>query len=212
MLEVLGEESGYDEYNERTVTIPLTLAGQENRKDEIVVDSKAKTVKYIQRYYKYEFSGQERWNVTTSSYSVNTTLASFSATGARKASNAVASALCNALPVASIYSKDEPGIYAISPGALNYAQIFVRISKPDATAEDFCEVLKEGTYLYYPMAEAIETDYTDTEWGQALLELTSDGETLTFDCDAETTITYNKDINKVIQKLTDAIIALGGTI
>ena len=87
-----------------------------------------------------------------------------------------------------------------------------RIPTANATSSDFNEVFKSGTYLWYPMAEPIETDYTDTEWGQALLALVSDGETLTFDCDAETTINYNKDVNKVIQKLTDAIIALGGTI
>ena len=213
MLEIVGESDEYGEYSEQSVTIPLTLAGQGDYKDEIVVDQNTKTVKHIQRYYKYEFTGEETWKIITSSYSVNTTLAMFSLSSVPSTfsvSKYTSLQLCNTFPCVMNYSKDVIGIYATSPGVS--VGIFARIPVADATSSDFNEVFKSGTYLWYPMAEPIETDYTDTEWGQALLALVSDGETLTFDCDAETTINYNKDVNKVIQKLTDAIIALGGTI
>ena len=215
ILEVVGEGDEYDEYNEQSVTIPLILAGQGDYKDEIVVDRNTNTVKHIQRYYKYEFTGEETWSISSSSYSVNTTLARLAVsvgTSTFYSSICVNYQLCNAVPCVMNYSRDTVGVYATSPSTLSYAQIFARIPTVDATSADFNEVFKSGTYLWYPMANPIETDYTDTEWGQALLALVSDGETLTFDCDAETVISYNKDINKVIQKLTDAIIALGGTI
>lgn len=212
ILEVVGEGDEYDEYNEQSVTIPLTLAGQGDYKDEIVVDRNTNTVKHIQRYYKYEFTGEEDWDIVSSSYSVNTTLAGYNARDAVKVASA-AKQFCDVVPCnSSAWANDIMSVYATSPSTLSYAQIFARIPTVDATSADFKEVFKSGTYLWYPMANPIETDYTDTEWGQALLALVSDGETLTFDCDAETVISYNKDINKVIQKLTDAIIALGGTI
>ena len=195
----------------QSVIIPLELGGKDNYRDEVVVDRIANTVKHIQRYYKYTFTGTEQWNIIANGKSVNTTLASYNAQGSAKVLTSN-SQLCDVLPNKLMYSSDETGVYATSPSSLTYAQIFARIPTPGATSADFNEVFKSGTYLWYPMAEPIETDYTDTEWGQALLALVSDGETLTFDCDAETTINYSKDINKVIQKLTDAIIALGGTI
>ena len=213
MLEIVGEIDKYDEYSEQLITIPLTLAGQGDYKDEIVVNQSTKTVKHIQRYYKYEFTGEETWATVTSSYSVNTTLARAGTTNVPltfAASNIVSKGMCNVVPCIMNYSTDTAGVYAVTSSSAT--QLFARIPTANATSSDFNEVFKSGTYLWYPMAEPIETDYTDTEWGQALLALVSDGETLTFDCDAETTINYNKDVNKVIQKLTDAIIALGGTI
>ena len=215
MLEIVSDSEGFEAGAVKSVQIPLTLAGQGDYKDEIVVDRNTNTVKHIQKYYKYEFTGEETWSISSSSYSVNTTLARLAVsvgTSTFSSSSYVNYQLCNAVPCVMNYSRDTVGVYATSPSTLSYAQIFARIPTVDATSADFNEVFKSGTYLWYPMANPIETDYTDTEWGQALLALVSDGETLTFDCDAETAISYNKDINKVIQKLTDAIIALGGTI
>ena len=215
ILEVVGEGDEYDEYNEQSVTIPLTLAGQGDYKDEIVVDRNTNTVKHIQRYCKYEFTGEETWSILSSSYSVDTTLATFRlSTGVStfSAASDVNYELCNAFPCVMNYSQDTVGVYATTPTGERGFRIYARIPTVDATSADFNEVFESGTYLWYPMAEPIETDYSHTEWGQALLALVSEGETLTFDCDAETSISYNKDINKVIQKLTDAIIALGGTI
>ena len=214
MLEIVGESDEYGEYSEQSVIIPLTLAGQGDYKDEIVVDQSTKTVKHIQRYCKYTFTGEEAWGISaTNSYSVDTTLGYVRISGlplTHSSVNIIQYQLCNALPCVSNYNSDIVGIHAtVDSSRLRFN---ARIPTANATSSDFNEVFKSGTYLWYPMAEPIETDYTDTEWGQALLTLVSDGETLTFDCDAETTINYSKDVNKVIQKLTDAIIALGGTI
>lgn len=194
-----------------TVIIPLSLAGKGEYRDEVAIDRSAKTVKLIRRYCKYAFTGNEKWSILTHSASVNTTLASHNAYGSPTVKSAY-SQLCNVLPNKMIYSKDEVGIYTTTPSTSSLAQIFVRIAVPSASSSDFNEVFGEGTYLWYPMKEPVETDCTDTEWGQALLALVSDGTSLNFECTADTKITYSKDINKAIEKLTEAIIALGGTI
>lgn len=57
------------------------------------------------------------------------------------------------------------------------------------------------------------TDITDTEAGQALLALVSqNGATITNSEGADMEITYNRDINKALAEINNAIIALGGTI
>ena len=57
------------------------------------------------------------------------------------------------------------------------------------------------------------TDITDTEAGQALLALAAqNGATFTNSESADMEITYNRDINKALAEINNAIIALGGTI
>ena len=67
--------------------------------------------------------------------------------------------------------------------------------------------------VYYLMKTADTTDVTDTEAGQALLALVSqNGDTITNSESADMEITYNRDINKALAEINNAIIALGGTI
>lgn len=57
------------------------------------------------------------------------------------------------------------------------------------------------------------TDITDTEAGQTLLALVSqNGATITNSEGADMEVTYNRDINKALAEINNAIIALGGTI
>ena len=63
------------------------------------------------------------------------------------------------------------------------------------------------------MKTADTTDVTDTEAGQALLALVSqNGDTITNSDGADMSLTYNRDINKALAEINNAIIALGGTI
>lgn len=67
--------------------------------------------------------------------------------------------------------------------------------------------------VYYLMKTSDTTDITDTEAGQALLALVSqNGATFTNSDGADMEITYNRDINKALAEINNAIIALGGTI
>lgn len=72
-----------------------------------------------------------------------------------------------------------------------------------------------GTPLtcYYATNAPTATDITDTEAGQALLALVSqNGATFTNSDGADIEVTYNRDINKALAEINNAIIALGGTI
>lgn len=66
--------------------------------------------------------------------------------------------------------------------------------------------------VIHPVAPT-ETDITDTEAGQALLALAAqNGATITNSDGADMEITYNRDINKALAEINNAIITLGGTI
>ena len=65
---------------------------------------------------------------------------------------------------------------------------------------------------YFPCWQQ-KTDITDTEAGQALLALAAqNGATITNSEGADMGLTYNRDINKALAEINNAIIALGGTI
>lgn len=109
-------------------------------------------------------------------------------------------------------------------------QICIRISRAtlgvtsEATADEIKAAFKtwvsdyNSTHdikfdVYYLMKTADTTDVTDTEAGQALLALVSqNGDTITNSDGADMSLTYNRDINKALAEINNAIIALGGTI
>lgn len=196
MLEILGENKDYEPYKLQSVTVPLTLAGQGDYKDEIVVDQNTKTVKHIQKYYKYQFTGNETWNVQTSMQYDNTKLGIINPS-APATFDEVRNQISNAIPAMHVYSKDATGIYGSSHMRMSQLQIFARIPHD----KNFNDVLNSETYLWYPLRWPIETDYTNTEWGQQLLNLTSCGKALTIVCDAELTVDYNKDVNCALEEI-----------
>lgn len=109
-------------------------------------------------------------------------------------------------------------------------QICIRISRAtlgvtsEATADEIKAAFKtwvsdyNSTHdikfdVYYLMKTADTTDVTDTEAGQALLALVSqNGDTITNSDGSDMSLTYNRDINKALAEINNAIIALGGTI
>lgn len=86
------------------------------------------------------------------------------------------------------------------------------------TVDDFKTWLAEQKAAGTPVSvirpiNPVETDITDTEAGQALLALVSqNGATFTNSEGADMSLTYNRDINKALAEINNAIIALGGTI
>lgn len=207
MLEIYnGEEDIYEPCSDHRFVLP-ELMGYGDYRDEIVVDASYGTVKLIKRYYKYEFTGEEAWKNIASSY--DGTLGSLNASSSPRAKpSSVASQMCDALPAAYIYYSDIKGIYTASPAGLNHAQIFARIPE----GYDFNAVFGAGTSIYYPLETEIETDCSNEDWAKVLLSYITNGETLTFDSGAIVTVKYARDVNKTIQRLTEAIVALGGTI
>lgn len=82
-----------------------------------------------------------------------------------------------------------------------------------------CEDNGKPLTWYAARATPIETDYTDTEWGQALLNLCTSYPTTSVLCDADCSITYKADTTNAVDNvkneldtLKQAIISLGGTI
>ena len=209
MLEIYnGEADVYEPCSEQTFALPQ-LAGNGDHRDEIVVDALAGTIKLVKRYEKYEFTGDEVWVDVDSSYSNTTRLGKLDIFGSlRVKTGATGAQLCDALPCKSIYSSDVEGVYVGSPSGGDRIQVFARIP----VGLEFNEVFKAGTAIYYPLETEIETDCTDEDWARALLSHITNGETMTFDSDAIVTVKYARDVNKTIQRLTEAVVALGGTI
>ncbi len=82
-----------------------------------------------------------------------------------------------------------------------------------------CEENGKPLTWYAARETPIETDYTDTEWGQALLRLYTSYPTTNVLCDTDCSITYKADttnaynnVKNELDTLKQAIISLGGTI
>ena len=202
-LVVVNDDEVYDKYdNFYSLTIPLTLAGKGDYRDEIVVDQNAKTVTHIQRYFQYKFTQNEEWQGITPS-DAGTTRAFCSLSEELLPRVHVSAGLCNMIPYSTaIYnSEDKVGLYATFNTNYNTPQIYARINISNATADDFKAVFNQDAYIWCPLMTPIETDCTDTEWGQALLDLTIDKEAFTFDCDANIKFVYDQDINSVTRNI-----------
>ena len=136
----------------------------------------------------------------------------------------------NATPAVAIESKsshlirEATGISTISNRS-HFVQrstttvLYIRLYKadiPDLAAYKawLAAQYAHGTPLtvVYALAVPAVTDITDTPSGQALLALRGTYPTTEVTCDADCEVKYNRDINKAIQNLTNAILAMGGNI
>ena len=211
MLEIVSDSEGFEAGTVKSVQIPLALCGIEDCADELTVNGNEGVVSFAKRYEAYSFLGEEAWIVDANDE--GTTLAHIDvSTPISQSYTELKYQLCNRLPIKDVTSEYEEGIF-VSPtlNADGTSRIYARLALDFAGSADFNSAFVSGDALIYPTNET-KIDYSDTEWGKALLEMKAYPNTFTLDCDSEMKIDYIKDINKEIEKIYRAVISLGATL
>ena len=204
---------------DQTVTIPYTLRGIGDVKDEIVVDGKNNTVRLIQRIERYVFQGTE-----TLFPGISDKVRMFGAYANRfKAPASYDSpkviALCTKFANATANEVSGQLInnrFCISPGVGE--QWFYSTAFAGKSLNEVRELLK-GVEIIGEAKKYKETDITDTECGKALLSLAATYPQTSVVCDADCKFIYQADttnaysnLKSELDTLKQAILLLGGTI
>ncbi len=204
---------------DQTVTIPYTLRGVGDVKDEIVVDGKKNTVKLIQRIAQYVFKGTETlWPGASDKVRMFGAYANQFKAPASYDSSAVP-AFCTKFKNATANEVSGQSInnrFCISPGAGE--QWFYSTAFSGKTLDEARELLK-GVEIIGEAKTYKETDITDTECGRALLSLAATYPKTSVACDADCKLCYQADttnaysnLKSELDTLKQAILFLGGTI
>ena len=209
MLEIYHDPSEFEEGEMESVRIPLPLCGVDTCGDELIVNGNEGIVSLTKRYATYSFSGKESWTVVDNEE--NTTLAYIDIpTPIHDLYISSQYQLCNRLPIKEVDSEYEEGIFiSQTVNADGTSRVYARLATQFASSADFNSVFVSGDSLIYPTNET-KIDYSDTEWGKALLEMKAHPNKFTIDCDSKIMLNYVKDINKVIDDICDLLASIIG--
>lgn len=191
------------------ITIPLTLRGIGNKRDEIAVDKAKGRVTLIRRVA--EITLESRHFAGAYLQNVNGVGALYMIKSALGIPNGWSWQMKMA-SYRSTYGAD--GCFSTS-GAQNLFMVFDNRFTDKETAIS----LLTGEKMVLVLAEPTETDVTDTDWGRALLDLKTSRPKTQILCAADVCLTYRADTTEAYNGLKDeldalkqAIISLGGTI
>ena len=210
----IGEATPYEPYNKQTLTMPYTLRGTGEVKDEVDFARGVKTQNVID-VFENEFELTEHKN-TNDDYLV----VFVASTGVALNSTGLCSHL-ECIPLSDLGKKTGFSIFAMKNGLSP-----VHISVPKSVASDITSlkqwIIDNNVHLYYPLETPIETPLTETELNAYRHLMTNKG-TTTILSEAEAEVDYyinkpnaqaigniHSQVNEDYFKLQQAIISLGG--
>ncbi len=211
--------------NEQRVTLDgITLRGLKDAtgawaaRDEIVVDGKAKTVKLVKNVKELQLTMNGKYTAAPASeeyvFLTNSNLWD------RKYMSNIQDSLCNYFPYSikalnGTYNRCDSEYFWLhfSKETKHYYYISLKSSRLDmtndetvvASANAFLEDI--GAKIYY-VINAVESDITNTEAGQALLSLCTYYPETSIVCDADCTVAYIADTTKAFNKLVERVAQL----
>ena len=203
---------------DQTVTIPYTLRSIGNVKDEIVVDTKAKTVKHIKRLKEYVLDDTLMKNAYIDRFYETPALSIPKGNFGIESGWYEPTAKMRSYPQYNwaIHGDKHNNTFCVSLSQYNFGVCDSRFTSTSVAMD-----LLQGERLVVRPTSTykVETDITDTECGQALLALATDYPETSVVCDADCKLSYIADTTKVynnlkseLDTLKQAILSLGGTI
>lgn len=203
---------------DQTVTIPYTLRSIGNVKDEIVVDTKAKTVKHIKRLKEYVLDDTLMKNAYIDMFYETPALSIPKANFGIESGWYEPSAKMRSYPHYNwaMHGDKHHNTFSVSFSQWNFGICDSRFTSVSVAME-----LLQGERLVVRPTSKYEavTDITDTECGKALLALATDYPETSVVCDAECALCYLADTTNAynnlkgeLDTLKQAILSLGGTI
>ena len=215
-IDVVSVENPTITIGDQTVTIPYTLRGIGSVKDEIVVDTKAQTVKYIQRLKEYVLDNKLMGGGYIDNYYETPFFM------IPKSALGIDAGWYDPVAYMTSYRQfnwnlpNHNNTFSVSSSQSHFGVCDSRFTSVSAAME----LLQGEQIVVRPTSKyKVVTDITDTECGKALLTLVTTYPKTSIACDAECKLCYQADTTNAynnlkgeLDTLKQAILFLGGTI
>jgi hypothetical protein len=213
-----GQATPYEPCNKQTLTMPYTLRGVGDIKDEVDFTRGVK----IQRFEKVIFNGSENWTINGVKQGYGLI---WNNVGGDRTGFIPSTIVCDKLKaIGQGYLYDGVEKYIIATNGM-YSKIYIRIDETITTVELLKQWLSNNPItVVYPLATPIETPISESELNAYRQLMTNKGNTtILSEADMEVDYYINKpnaqaignihtQINKDYLKLQQAIITTGGNV